>query len=79
MLTQKNKQFQILLPNPTNEIFKYSPSYNFEKQIKITLYHSVQEVINITNDKSVDIIFLEDRYLNEFSISLTRKYFYDFH
>ena len=74
MPLQKNEQFQILLPDSINEIFKYNPSYNFEKQIKITLYHSVQEIINICNDKSVDIIFLEDRYLNEFSFNEIRDF-----
>ncbi len=74
MSLQKNKQFQILIPDSINKIFKNNPSCNFEKQIKITLYHSVQEIINICNDKSADIIFLEDRYFNEFSIKKIRDF-----
>ena len=68
MTPHKDTQFQILFPHPIHKVVKNKLANNLKIKLNVSFYDSVGEIKKIYNNTNVDIIFLEERLLDELSI-----------
>ena len=68
MTPHKDTQFQILFPHPIHKVVKNKLANNLKIKLNVSFYDSVGELKKIYNNTNVDIIFLEERLLDELSI-----------
>ena len=68
MTPHKDTQFQILFTHPIHKVVKNKLANNLKIKLNVSFYDSVGEIKKIYNNTNVDIIFLEERLLDELSI-----------
>ena len=68
MTPHKDTQFQILFPLSIYKVIKNKLANNLKIKLNVSFYDSVGEMKNIYNNTNVDIIFLEERLLDELSV-----------
>jgi len=69
----KNKSY-ILFPTSIIANKKFKLSGNLAKNLVIHFYHSIDEMENVCKDINIDLIVLEDRIFNEYSIEKIKSF-----
>lgn len=70
----KKYKSNILFPYNLSEIKKYLPVSRLKNNINLYFYHSIGEIKNIYKEFHIDLVFIEDGHIEEFSIKNIKNF-----